>query len=318
MVNHAGRHEIPRERRSPWVVLSDLLRDSLKQVVVALVVLVLGSVAAKLGWDAWFDQPSIAEQLEEIKSDVAAGKGEVINTSDPLDLHGTGIKSYLLQVRHHGISQDEPVADELRIYDANDGELDLRFKFAPIFLDSFAIRAIVDADRDDKRDIFAAYTPISEDLRYEYPVIISWNDSTQQYEISPVLKKRFRLTEVDSDKLGFPIDEIRKRYSSRGTLRDPEANGEPIKIRAFPVDFFDIEQITGQSTMFATFLQQGSFFEDPSLPVFLEVRAWVFYDNEARPPKAYPCRGRVTVKLSDDSRFDDFIEAWTAEEDNFC
>ena len=79
--------------------------------------------------------PDVADQLEDVRRDAAAGgyRAEI----RLLDLRGTGVDTYLVLLRNNAIdsilSRRGPgeVSDEVRLYEVDDGSLEERFAFRP-------------------------------------------------------------------------------------------------------------------------------------------------------------------------------------------
>lgn len=161
------------------------------------------------------DQPSMAQQLEAIRS-TAADEGLQPVDDQVVDLRATGEKGHLFVFRN-GLkssayrSKAAPESDEIRIYSDEDGALTQSFAFQPEF-DArlgtdrvslhgvpvfFDLAEIADADGNGRPEVLGSFMPLAADT-YEaspFPVVITWDDRQRSFRLFPLVDHppRFRV-----------------------------------------------------------------------------------------------------------------------------
>lgn len=184
------------------------------------VVLTVGSAAvlAALIGGKGFSTPSIGDQLDGIREAAAEAGNEVVRYRS-MELHGFETRSHMVVVR------SEPDADELRIYDEQDGELERMLTFrptAPAFkYGTLELLAVDDLDRDGDRELVADYLIQDPPLTIvRVPIVVAWDEAARDYTPSPLLAEPPALAR----RLGGDRLLIEPSFRTAYTLSEPDAD----------------------------------------------------------------------------------------------
>jgi hypothetical protein len=208
-------------------------------------------VAAAVGATTGFvldrgDPPPLTAQLDDIVAR-ADDEGQYPADRRTVQLHPGSPSSYVFVLRDEsdrpgGIPREfsSPPSDEIRVYDAVDGRLDLRMRFhpqnhgqvtqepdgdAPGF--RFRILDIDDINTDGTVEILASF----ERLTYAtgalpVPVVISWDRGEESYAIHPLLARHPRLR-VSHDLSPAAYDGYRKPTLIQDQFSSTQLIGHP-------------------------------------------------------------------------------------------
>ncbi len=203
-------------------------------------------------WDAVFgDPPPISVQLADVRQEAAAQSLRTV-ANQRVDLHGTGQASYLLALRRDGTpwatgsnGKFVRASDEIRIYDVEDHELVLRFRFRPkpnrglAYL--FELLAVRDLDHNGRAELVGAYWSIYMNERQATPVALVWDDAASAYKLSGLITTPPRLR--FAKRPGYWERVVRKGYNEPDRLHDPKSG---ITVRGHVAEFVRLAK--GQSS----------------------------------------------------------------------
>jgi hypothetical protein len=199
-------------------------------------------------WDAAFGEPApIHEQLANVRQQAAADSLRTV-ANRRVDFHGTGQASYLLALRR----DDTPwaagpngkllrVSDEIRIYDVEDHELVLRFRFRPkpdrglAYL--FELLSVGDLDRNGRVELVGSYWSVYMNERQATPVALVWDDATSAYKLSGLITTRPQLR--FAKRPGYWERILRQDYADPDRLHDPRSG---ITTRSYVAEFVTLVQ----------------------------------------------------------------------------
>jgi hypothetical protein len=189
--------ESPARRWTKRVL--NFMRSTAWVAWVALVGLVVSMVVARLR-----AAPSLQEQLEAIGKDAVANSMYPV-IQRPVDLRGGQSRSYLIVLRDAGLAETnvldrDNLSDRVRIYEAVDERLRLRFDFSPSgFLGDnpyvFRLDSISDLNADGWPEIIGSFSPYGMGPFFPHPVVIGW-DPSGSYRIAPLLTDRPGLARI--------------------------------------------------------------------------------------------------------------------------
>jgi hypothetical protein len=288
-----NRHPTLRERISAFV------RNTAWAAWLALVGVLIGFLGPPLYRVVVGKKPTIPAQLEAERRDAASRHLHTV-VNRRVDLRGTGTPSYLLVFRHDSFGSPNPVSDplsvsdEIRIYDAVDGELHLHFRFRPALIKEddrdphglahlFQLSAARDLDRNGRPEILGAYLPYFMNAALPHPILIQWDEATGQYQLHPILSTPPVLTAKAPSTDSYGIGPWR-RYHTSTELRDPRSG---VILRAFPTDAIAIAYgRAGNAVLLASYVVRQRFHSDPST---VELAVWRL-DFQRPTPVIWQCR----------------------------
>lgn len=165
-----------------------------------------------------FSKPSISSQLATIERAGSSGGGEVSVVVAGVDLHGTGVKSWLL-LFHDPSGASRSSSDEIRVYDEEGGNLVPALRFRPAGPRAvFQYRAAQDIDFDNATEIVGGYGYADEAREAMVPFAIAWDSATDRY--------RTVVLDMGAPKLSHPATIVPEQqylrvYASPVTFADP-------------------------------------------------------------------------------------------------
>jgi hypothetical protein len=202
-------------RTGPWA-----RPDAVLAAALALTVASAATLTILIGAKS-FSTPSIGDQLAGLR-EAAAEAGDEVLRHRRLELRGFETGSHLVVVR------SLPRADELRIYDEDDGELERMLSFrptAPQFrYGNFELLAVRDLDRDGDRELVGDYLIQFPPLTFvRVPIAVTWDEAARTYVPSALLTEPPALARRYRGRRLLVGPSFRTRY----TLADP-VNGHPL------------------------------------------------------------------------------------------
>jgi hypothetical protein len=194
MSQQTDEHQEPRRWRDRPVRLASV---AVGVVITTLLGLFVGAVVQRYGlFDFLGNQPSAAEQLDEVRHDLAVDHRRLVS-SRRVDLHGNGEDSYLLVFRDTTVSFGgfyPKRSDLVRIYDTRaGGKLRLAYQFEPAVRPPlrevyvFTLRSLEDIDEDGRNDVLGAWEVFAMQPVLPRPIVIRWDDATSKYVAIPLL-----------------------------------------------------------------------------------------------------------------------------------
>ncbi len=176
----------PRSAPASEVAETRFRPDLVLGVALVLTVASAAVLAATIGGRG-FSAPSVGDQLTGIREDAAEAGGTVVS-SRSVELHGLETRSHIVVVR------SEPDADELRIYDEEEGELEGMLTFrptAPEFVyGTLELVAVDDLDADGDQELVADYLIQDPPLTIvRVPIAVTWDEAARDYALWPLLTK---------------------------------------------------------------------------------------------------------------------------------
>ena len=195
--------EIAQRHDAWWSrVLSRLRARALRTTLIFILVgaIVAAGIIASVGdvFDGSSGGEGVAEQVDDIRAELQA-EGLKVAYRD-LQLH-QGKPSHLFIASK--VDAQDPTSDEVRIYDAVDGALELQLSYrpevtqvtaasaeagAPIFMAlAFQLRTIADIDDDGQKEILGSYDANLAGEEYQRVPVLIARESGEGYLVTPLL-----------------------------------------------------------------------------------------------------------------------------------
>jgi hypothetical protein len=257
--------------RSRWSRPARWLGENVgKAALTALVGLGVAGAVTFLGKD-----PSIPEQLDEIRAEVSS-QGYTVRTQKKLRFR-TASPAYLFVLQ-----PPRGRTDELRVYNEEEGELELAYRFAPrgrvgsqtpfgglrfSLIDSF------DFGDDGRLEVIGSYDYAFLGGPLRVPVSLAWDEVARRYQLAPLIR---RPPQIDPTTIPGPL--AKRAYSNGVDLRTAGGGFRAWGVRSIAiVRSHRFEQAPESSVLLSGLPASNTRLR------FVQVNPWMFRFKGARP-----------------------------------